>query len=62
MAKNTKKSIFSVLGVDRDLGFSQGPQTRYRGDFNPIVLQILNTTLAFIPPKNPPTIISADFA
>ena len=24
-----KKSIFSALGVDRDLGFSQGPQTQF---------------------------------
>ena len=27
--KYKKKSIFSALGVDRDLGFSQGPRTQF---------------------------------
>ena len=48
--KYKKKTIFSALGVDRDLGFSQGPQTQFFLWFCilpiPLILQKF--------PQNPP--------
>ena len=48
--KYKKKSIFSALGLERDLGFSQGPQTH----LFPLVWILPTPLMPWKFPQNPP--------
>ena len=63
--KYKKKSIFSALGVDRDLGFSQGPQTQFFPSFCILPIPLIPQKIPRNPakrPRNPQNLRKSNFS